>query len=98
MQCLCFFRLPDENRLLDDEVIDCSEELACILGMCNNLDGREGVESKDTHNGLCINNISALNEVYLVVKKDNLLYEISDRLNAAESDVGLLPFKFSFFR
>ena len=73
------------------KLIKSLEEKICVLGMSYKSDGREKVKREDTHDGLSINYISALNKINVIIRKDNHVYELSDVLYASKFD-------FNFFR
>ena len=69
---------------LRGELSNLLKEHVSVIGVGNELDGREKVEGEDTHNGLGVDGVSALNEVYLVVNEDNAVYKLADILNVGE--------------
>ena len=62
--------------------------------MSNEGDGREQIKGEDTHNGLGVDYVSALNKIHVVVCENNYVYELSDILNVAELDFNFFRFDF----
>ncbi len=63
----------------------------CLYGY-----GREKIEREDTHDGLSVDDVSALNKVNLKIHKDNEIYKLSNLLNGKELNLHFLHQKFSF--
>lgn len=72
------------------------KECVCVFGMCDKSDGREEIEGENTHNRLSIDNVSALHEIYVIVRKNNDVYEISDVLYVAELYFSFFHFSYPF--
>ena len=88
--------IPDCLYILENSLynvfIDRCKEGGCVIGVGNHLDGRGDIESEDAHDRLCINDISALNEIYIVIEKNDFLYKFSDREHIGELNIDLLHF------
>ena len=80
---------------LNHELGNSLEERLRILGMCNEIDGRKEIEGEDTHDGLCVNNVSALHEVNVIIRKDYKVNELSDILNVAELNCNFFHYFYS---
>ena len=74
----------------DHKRLDFLKERIRIIGVSNKCYGRERIERKNSHNGLSVNDVSSLLEVYLVIEKRNLVYKGSDVLNALKRDLCFL--------
>jgi hypothetical protein len=69
---------------------DLLEEGCCGIGMCLYGYGREEIEREDTHNGLSVDDVSALDEVNLKIYEDNKVNKLSYLLNGKELNLHFL--------
>ena len=62
--------------------------------MSNQGDGRKKIEGEDTHNGLGVNYVSALNKINVVICKNDYVNEFSDVLNVTKLNFDFFHFDF----
>ena len=64
--------------------------------MCSYSYGREEIEREDTHNGLSVDKISALDKVNVKIYKNNEINKLSYLLDGKELNLHFLHQNFSF--
>ena len=82
--------------LFSAELCNSFKQFSRVVGVCDKLDGRKKVKREYTHNGLCVNGVSALDKVYFIVGKYNAVNELTYILNVGKRNHHFIHFVFSF--
>ena len=70
-------RFLPKTQLFNDKVLDSRENLVAVVGMNGKSDRIEQVKAENTHDRLCIYNISAAGKVDFLIELADNLYKIS---------------------
>ena len=74
--------LSPPSRSRNDEALDPCKKRIAVIRVRLQRDGRKKIERENTHYTLCVNNVSPLHKIHLVLEHNDLFHEISDILDA----------------
>lgn len=69
-----------------NKILDLVKKLAAVVAVDLKLEILGEVETEDTHNGLCVNSVSAADDVHIIVASGNDGYEVLNIVDRVYAD------------